>query len=87
MATASVKLPRSSRVWRLGVDYVAIAANGQKTLMLTVPYALRHTVRRYLLRHPHYEVMVAVRLTMTQSGRAVQTVTRSLPIWTYVNFR
>jgi hypothetical protein len=86
-AGATVKLPGSTRVWRLGTANVTISPNGQKAMTLKVSYALRQAVRGYLLLHPHYQVKVTVRLTMTHDGRVVQTITRTLPIWTYVRFR
>jgi hypothetical protein len=79
-AGATVRLPGSSRLWHLGAARAKIAAGRVQTLELSVPPALRRAIRTYLRHHPARRVTVTVRLTMVENGRALQTITRRLPI-------
>jgi hypothetical protein len=82
-----VRLPGSSRLGHLGATIATIAAGRVQTLELQVPPGLRRVLRTYLRHHPAHRITVTVRLAMVQNGRALQTITRRLPIWTYTRSR
>ncbi len=86
-AGGTVRLPGSSRLWHLGATIATIAAGRVQTLALQTPPGLRRVLRTYLRHHPAHRITVTVRLAMVQNGRALQTITRRLPIWTYTRSR
>jgi hypothetical protein len=69
------------------VAHTKLPAESVGRLKLTASYALRQAVRRYLLRHPHYHVRIKLKVSLMVDGHASQTVSESLPIWTYTGFR
>jgi hypothetical protein len=86
-ASGWVRLPGVHTVWRLNGLSGAIAGNGVGKVRLFVPRGLRHAVRSYLRRHPHYEVILHLTVTLMVNGRISQSVSAALPIWTYPRFR
>jgi hypothetical protein len=86
-ASGWIALPGHHRVWRLGGYSGAIAGNATSEVRLRVPGSLRHAVRVYLRRHPHYEVVLHLKVTFTVNGQTSHTVDAALPIWTYPGFR
>ena len=86
-ASGWVTLPGSHQVWRLGGYSGAIAGNVTSVVRLRVPDRLRHAVRFYLRKHPHYGVVLHLKVMLDANGQAPRTVDAALAIWTYPGFR
>ncbi len=81
-----ITLPGSHHVWRLNGFTGLLAAGTTARVHVSVPRSLRAAVRRYLVRHPHYRVMVHLEVTLGTGG-ASHTTSFTLPIFTLHGFR
>jgi hypothetical protein len=83
----TVQLPHG-RPWHLKGSAEASAAGGTPShIRVSVPWSLRHDVRRYLRHHRHYRVRIDVSVTLTSAGGAPRTTHLVLPIWTLPGLR
>ncbi len=85
-ALASVTLPDRPTML-LGADSELIKGGHVGSLSLRVPPSLRHVVRTYLRRHPHYRPQIELELSVMDGTNVIETARETLPIWTYPHFR
>jgi hypothetical protein len=86
-AAASVKLPGRVHPLALRSSTVTMTAGGSGGLAIAIPVGVRRAIRGYLMNHPDYKAKVYLVLTATCADEIPQTVTATLPIWTYPSFR
>jgi hypothetical protein len=86
-ATGWVKLPGQHKTWRLAGPSGTIAENTTGKALLMVPRKLRHAVRVYLRHHLHIQVQLHLQVVLSVNGQPSQSVSSTLPIWTYPGFR
>jgi PKD domain len=86
-ATGWVKLPGQRKTWRLAGPSGTIAENTTGKALLMVPRKLRHAVRVYLRHHLHIQVQLHLQVVLSVNGQPSQSVSSTLPIWTYPGFR
>ncbi|HUB37135.1 MAG TPA: PKD domain-containing protein, partial [Solirubrobacteraceae bacterium] len=87
-ATAWVELPgqHKTRTWRLAGPSGTVAEDTTGQVRLMVPHRLRHAVRLYLRHHPRYQVQLHLTVVLDADGQPSQSVSATLPIWTYPGF-
>ena len=54
---------------------------------IAIPAGVRRAIRGYLMSHPSFKAKVYLVLSATCADETPQTVTATLPIWTYPSFR
>ena len=86
-AAASVKLPGRLHPLALRSSTVTMPAGGSGGLAIAIPAGARRAIRGYLMNHPSFKAKVYLVLSATCADEAPQTVTATLPIWTYPSFR
>jgi len=85
--SATLRLPGLSHVLSLPTVAARLAAGEIGDAKVPVPRSLRRVVRRFLVRHPHDRLKLALTVRMTSATGSTQIKTVVLPIWTLPGFR